>query len=104
MNGLVDEGEIGTTYSNVDRSKLTPGALIIFGPTENYHAHIAVYSGTYNGVNFITLINNRNFESYVRVIKVDTKTDKTIPYAAAFKIFNSDGKLVTMSLSDTYYN
>ena len=34
------------------------------------------------------LINNANFESYVRVVKVDAETEKTIPYAgAAFKIF-----------------
>ena len=57
------------------------------------------------------LINNANFESYVRVVKVDAETEKTIPYAgAAFKMFNPDGELVTMSFTyptpttiDTFY-
>ena len=57
------------------------------------------------------LINNANFESYVRVVKVDAETEKTIPYAgAAFKIFNPDGELVKMSFTyptpttiDTFY-
>lgn len=57
------------------------------------------------------LINNRNFESFIHVVKVDAETDKTIPYAgAAFKIFNPDGELVTMSFTyptpttiDTFY-
>ena len=49
LNGLVDEGKIekiGTSASNVNRSKLTPGDLIIFGDSENSHKHIAVYYGT----------------------------------------------------------
>lgn len=37
--------KIGTSSSNVDRSKLAPGDLIIFGNDESTHTHIAVYSG-----------------------------------------------------------
>lgn len=34
------------------------------------------------------LINNANFESYVKVVKVDAETGKTIPYAGAgFQIY-----------------
>lgn len=46
LNGLVDDGElekIGTSSSNVNRNKLAPGDLIIFGNDESTHTHIAVY-------------------------------------------------------------
>ena len=64
-----------------------------------------------DGATYRYLINNRNFESYVRVVKVDAETEKTIPYAgAAFKIYTADGELVTMSYTyptpttiDTFY-
>lgn len=50
--------KIGTSSSNVDRSKLAPGDLIIFGNDENSHTHIAVYSGTYNGTDFLIHVGN----------------------------------------------
>ena len=38
------------------------------------------------------LANNANFESYIKVIKVDAETGKTIPYAGAgFQLFRPDG-------------
>lgn len=44
------------------------------------------------------LINNASFESYVKIVKVDSETGKQIPYAGAgFQIYNPDGKLVTMT-------
>ena len=44
------------------------------------------------------LINNANFESYLHVVKTDSTTGKTIPYAGAgFQIYAPDGSLVTMS-------
>ncbi len=57
------------------------------------------------------LINNANFESYLHVVKVDSTTGKTIPYAGAgFQIYAPDGSLVTMSYTyptltviDTFY-
>lgn len=61
LNGLVDEGKIekiGTSSSNVNRSKLAPGDLIIFGNDENSHTHIAVYSGTYKGQDFLIHVGN----------------------------------------------
>ena len=46
------------------------------------------------------LINNANFESYVKVVKVDAETGKTIPYAGAgFQIYDPDGNLVTMTFT-----
>ncbi|MBR4054698.1 MAG: Cys-Gln thioester bond-forming surface protein, partial [Clostridia bacterium] len=57
------------------------------------------------------LINNRGFESYLHVVKTDSTTGKTIPYAGAgFQIYAPDGQLVTMSYTyptltmiDTFY-
>ena len=57
------------------------------------------------------LINNANFESYLHVVKTDSTTGKTIPYAGAgFQIYAPDGILVTMSYTyptltviDTFY-
>ena len=49
---------MGRPLHNVDRSKLAPGDLIIFGNDENSHTHIAVYSGTYNGTDFLIHVGN----------------------------------------------
>lgn len=57
------------------------------------------------------LINNAPFKSYIKVIKTDAETGKTIPYAgAAFQIYNPAGELVTMKFTypevtviDTFY-
>ena len=64
-----------------------------------------------NGATYRYLINNANFESYIKVIKTDAETGKTIPYAgAAFQIYNPDGSLVSMTFTyptvttiDTFY-
>lgn len=56
LDNLIAAGQvekIGTSPSNVNRSKLAPGDLIIFGNDEDATTHIAVYSGTYNGRDFI---------------------------------------------------
>ena len=43
------------------------------------------------------LINNRLFESYLKVVKKDAETGKTIPLAGAgFQIYDESGNLVTM--------
>lgn len=53
-----------------------------------------------NGQIYRYIINNRNFESFIKVVKVDAETGKNIPYAGAgFKIFNPDGSQVTMSFT-----
>lgn len=57
------------------------------------------------------IINNAEFESYVKIVKTDAETGKSIPYAgAAFQIFEPDGNLVTMTYTypevtviDTFY-
>lgn len=61
LNNLADEGvieKIGTSASNVNRDKLTPGDVIIFGNDESSRVHIAVYSGTYKGDDFIIHVGN----------------------------------------------
>ena len=57
------------------------------------------------------LANNANFESYIKIIKVDAETGKTIPYAGAgFQLYRPDGSLITQTFTypevttiDTFY-
>lgn len=80
LNGLVSEGKIekiGTSASNVDHSKLTPGDLIIFGDSENSHKHIAVYSGTYKGVDYIIHVGNDRGPEISRVDWMGQAGDKS---------------------------
>ena len=53
-----------------------------------------------NGQTYRYIINNRNFESFVNVVKVDAESGKTIPYAGAgFKIFDPNGNQITMTFT-----
>ena len=64
-----------------------------------------------NNKTYKYLINNASFESYVKIVKVDSETGKQIPYAGAgFQIYAPDGKLVKMKYTyptvteiDTFY-
>lgn len=64
-----------------------------------------------DGQTYRYLINNRNFESYIKVVKVDAESGNTIPYAGAgFQIYDPSGNLVTMTFTyptpttiDTFY-
>ena len=57
------------------------------------------------------LINNANFESYIKIVKVDAETGKVIPYAGAgFQLYRPDGSLITQTFTypeiteiDTFY-
>ena len=50
-----------------------------------------------NNKTYKYLINNASLESYVKIVKVDSKTGKQIAYAGAgFQIYDPNGKLVTM--------
>lgn len=50
-----------------------------------------------DGKTYKFLINNKNFESYLKVIKLDKETGKQIVYeGAAFEIYDSDNHRVTM--------
>lgn len=53
-----------------------------------------------NGQTYRYIINNRNFESFVHIVKVDAESGKSIPYAGAgFQLYDPDGKQVTMTFT-----
>ena len=64
-----------------------------------------------DGQTYRYLINNANFELYIKVVKVDAETGKTIPYAGAgFQIYDPAGNKVSMTFTyptpttiDTFY-
>ena len=64
-----------------------------------------------DGQTYRYLINNANFESYIKIVKKDAETGKTIPYAGAgFQIYDPSGSLVSMTFTypevttiDTFY-
>ena len=64
-----------------------------------------------DGQTYRYLINNANFESYIKIVKKDAETGNTIPYAGAgFQIYDPSGNLVSMTFTypevttiDTFY-
>ena len=64
-----------------------------------------------NGQTYRYLINNAEFKSYIKVVKVDSETGKTIPYeGAGFEIYDSNGQKISMTFAyptpttiDTFY-
>ena len=64
-----------------------------------------------SGQTYRYLINNAKFESYIKIVKVDSETGKTIPYeGAGFEIYDSNGQKISMTFSyptpttiDTFY-
>ena len=64
-----------------------------------------------DGQTYRYIINNEKFESYIKIVKVDTETGKTIPYeGAGFEIYDSNGQKISMTFSyptpttiDTFY-
>ena len=61
LNKLASQGKIekvGTSPSNVDYSKLTPGDIIIFGNSSSSHVHAAIFAGVYDGKHFIIHVGN----------------------------------------------
>jgi len=64
-----------------------------------------------SGQTYRYLINNAEFESYIKIVKVDSETGKTIPYeGAGFEIYDSNGQKISMTFSyptpttiDTFY-
>ena len=58
----------------------------------DFDVFISSYGKTYK-----FLINNKNFESYLKVVKLDKETGKRIPYeGAAFEIYDSNNHRITM--------
>ena len=64
-----------------------------------------------DGQTYHYLANNANFESYIKIVKVDAETGKVIPYAGAgFQLYRPDGSLITQTFTypevttiDTFY-
>ena len=64
-----------------------------------------------DGQTYRYLANNRNFESYIKIVKVDAETSKVIPLAdAGFRLYRPDGSLITQTFTypevttiDTFY-
>lgn len=64
-----------------------------------------------DGQTYRYLANNANFESFIKIVKVDAETGKTIPYAGAgFQLYRPDGSKVEMTFTypevttiDTFY-
>ena len=53
-----------------------------------------------DGAVYRYLANNANFESYIKIVKVDAETGKTIPYAGAgFQLYRPDGSLITQTFT-----
>ena len=64
-----------------------------------------------DGQTYRYLANNRNFESYIKIVKVDAETGKVILLAGAgFRLYRPDGSLITQTFTypevttiDTFY-
>ena len=99
-----DEDERDTIVCDEDgfaSSKLLPYGVYTVHQTKGWDGRemIADFDVFINsdGKTYKFLINNLNFESYVKVVKLDAETGKQIPYAGAgFEIYDSDGHRVSM--------
>lgn len=82
-------------------TKLLPYGVYIVHQTKGWDGRekitdFDVFINT-DGKTYKFLINNKNFESYLKVVKLDKETGKRIPYeGAAFEIYDSDNHRVTM--------
>lgn len=100
LDQLAGQGKvekIGTSPSDVDRSKLSPGDIIIFGTSSDSAVHIAVYSGTYNGIDFIIHVGNERGPEISRVDWMGQAGSKS-SYPNAYyhipqEVFESDGEI-----------
>ena len=79
-----------------------PGRELI----DDFDVYISQDAQTYRYI-----LNNSNFESYIKIVKVDAETGKAIPYAGAgFQLYRPNGSLITQSFTypepteiDTFY-
>ena len=73
---------------------------------EDFDVNISADGQTYRYI-----IDNEKFESYIKIVKVDSETGKTIPYeGAGFEIYDSNGQKISMTFAyptpttiDTFY-
>ncbi len=101
-NGFCQSKDLPYGIYTVHQTVGWPGRELI----DDFDVYIAQDSQTYHYI-----LNNRNFESYIKIVKVDAETGKTIPYAGAgFQLYRPDGSLITQSFTypepteiDTFY-
>ena len=117
--GLYKDGELADTYTTdyngFAQTKDMPYGVYTVHQTKGCEGteFIADFDVNIseNGQTYRYLINNAEFESYVKVVKVDSETGKTIPYeGAGFEIYGSNGQKISMTFSyptpttiDTFY-
>lgn len=101
--------------SGFAQSKEVPYGIYTVHQTKGWDGreHIAdfdVYISE-NGKIYQYLINNAEFASYIKIVKIDAETGKIIPYSGVgFQIYDPDGNLITMKYTypevteiDTFY-
>ena len=102
-----DEDERDTIVCDADgfaSSKLLPYGVYTVHQTKGWDGRemikdFDVYINS-DGKTYKFLINNSNFESYVKVVKLDAETGKQIPYAGAgFEIYDSEDHRVSMQFT-----
>lgn len=102
-----DEDERDTIVCDEDgyaSSKLLPYGVYTVHQTKGWEGRemIADFDVFINsdGKTYKFLINNSNFESYVKVVKLDAETGKQIPYAGAgFEIYDSEDHRISMQFT-----
>lgn len=102
-----DEDERDTIVCDEDgfaSSKLMPYGVYTVHQTKGWDGRemIADFDVFINeeGKTYKFLINNSNFESYVKVVKLDAETGKQIPYTGAgFEIYDSEGHRISMQFT-----
>lgn len=99
-----DKDERDTIICDLDgfaSSKLLPYGVYTVHQTKGWDGRekitdFDVFINT-DGKTYKFLINNKNFESYLKVVKLDKETGKRIPYeGAAFEIYDSNNHRITM--------
>lgn len=102
-----DEDERDTIVCDADgfaSSKLLPYGVYTVHQTKGWDGRemikdFDVFINS-DGKTYKFLINNSNFESYVKVFKLDAETGKQIPYAGAgFEIYDSEGHRISMQFT-----
>ena len=102
-----DEDERDTIVCDADgfaSSQLLPYGVYTVHQTKGWDGRemIADFDVFINedGKTYKFLINNSNFESYVKVVKLDAETGKQIPYTGAgFEIYDSEGHRISMQFT-----
>ena len=117
--GLYKDGELADTYTTDEngfaQTKDMPYGVYTVHQTVGWEGteFIADFDVNIskNGQTYRYLINNAKFESYIKIVKVDSETGKTIPYeGAGFEIYDSNGQKISMTFAyptpttiDTFY-